>query len=265
MANKRIALAGAGNVATHLAAAFARAESIDLIYIGDRTAEHARALADEVGVAAAGSLGAISQLADLDVIVVSVADSGIEDVAAAIGPHVAEPLTVHTSGTVSKHVLEAVSPRTGILYPLQSFTAGVAADLGRVPFFIETAQAADYPLLEDLARSLSPRVYHADERLRGILHIAGVYTNNFVNVMLLEAERLLGREGLGLEVVEPLVRATVDKAFAIGPLAAQTGPARRGDSEVVRRQLERLPDDMKPVYETVSQLITDTFSKTKRE
>ncbi len=254
-----VALAGAGNVASHLAAAFAANGDIDLAFIGDRTPARAQALAENVGVAQWGALGDISTVGNLDLIVVSVADSGISDVAAAIGRHPDTPLTVHTSGTVSKSVLEAVSTHTGVLYPLQSFTAGVEANLGEVPFFIETACGNDFPLLESFARLMSPHVFRADERVRGSLHIAGVFANNFVNAMLARAEDILAAEGFTLDVVRPLVQATVAKAFAIGPDAAQTGPARRGDSGVIARQRERLPDNLRAVYDAVSNLITQKY------
>lgn len=258
----RVALAGAGNVASHLAAAFAAAPDIDLVVIGDRTAEKAGTLASAVGVERSGALADIASCGNFDVLVVSVADAAIADVAAAIGPLASAPLAVHTSGTVSQSVLGGVSPRTGILYPLQSFTAGVPTDLSAVPFFIETSDPADRQLIERVARSLSRKVHYADERLRGSLHIAGVFANNFVNAMLGRAAGILAAEGLPLDVVEPLVRATVDKAFAIGPHDAQTGPARRGDAAVMARQLERLPEELRPLYREISALITEEFHST---
>lgn len=261
MSNKplRVALAGTGNVASHLAAAFGSNPGISLVFIGDRTPARARALAEAVGAQRWGTLEDISSVRDMDILVVSVADNALAAVAAAIGRHPDSPMAVHTSGTVPKSVLEPVSSRTGILYPLQSFTAGVATDLAEVPFFIETSDEDDRSLLDDFARHLSPHVRYADEHVRGTLHIAGVFANNFVNAMLAQTERILAAEGLDLGVVRPLVSATVAKAFAIGPDAAQTGPARRGDSEVMALQRRRLPDDLRDVYDAVSGLITEKY------
>jgi predicted short-subunit dehydrogenase-like oxidoreductase (DUF2520 family) len=42
--------------------------------------------------------------------------------------------------------------------------------------------------------------------------------------------------------MEPLVRATVDNVFKLGPLAALTGPIARGDMATVRRQQEAVDE-----------------------
>jgi len=52
-----------------------------------------------------------------------------------------------------------------------------------------------------------------------------------------------------------LLKGTVDKAFALGPHDAQTGPARRGDFDVISRQCNALPDELKPVYKELTALI----------
>jgi len=43
-----------------------------------------------------------------------------------------------------------------------------------------------------------------------------------------------------LRALEPLVRATVDNIFSLGPARALTGPIARGDAKTVRRHLESL-------------------------
>ena len=69
---------------------------------------------------------------------------------------------------------------------------------------------------------------------------------------------MLASAGYGLEVVEPLVRAMVDKAFAIGPHAAQTGPARRGDLDVIERQKAALPSDLREIYSVLTDKIINS-------
>ncbi|HUS47424.1 MAG TPA: DUF2520 domain-containing protein, partial [Phycisphaerae bacterium] len=54
-----------------------------------------------------------------------------------------------------------------------------------------------------------------------------------------------------LAAMEPLVRATVDNVFSMGPGRALTGPIARGDVETVRRHLkaiEPLGGDLDSLY-----------------
>lgn len=248
--NIRLAIVGSGNVATHLAAAFRAL----LVGIWSRDAGHARRLADSVGVGGHSDFGLLAVLKP-DVIIVSVADKAIAEVAVAIGRLDYSPLVLHTSGTVGMEALGTVSGRTGIIYPLQTFTAGVPVDMRRVPFFTEAAREADLAVIDRLAATVSQSVHHADAAHRRLLHIAGVFTSNFSNVLLECVQRVLAEGGYPLDVVRPLLDATVAKAFEVGPHAAQTGPARRGDFAVIGRQEASLPSDLKPVYHVLTELI----------
>ena len=243
-------LVGSGNVATHIAHALA--PWLSGIY--SRNAAHAAALAAQVGVAASGSLTDVAASAPA-VIIVSVADKAIAEVTDAIGTIGSNPLIVHTSGTVGMEALSAVSPRTGVLYPLQTFSAGTPVDMASVPFFTETACEADLDTVDSIARLISQHVYHADAAHRRVLHIAGVFTSNFTNILLECVQTVLKDGGYGLDVVRPLIEATVAKAFAVGPHAAQTGPARRGDFAVIDRQEAALPPHLKEAYRVLTDLI----------
>ncbi len=245
-----IALVGAGNVATHLA----RALKDNLTGIYSRNIDHAQALAEPLHLPAYDDFAYLRQQKP-SIILVSVADKALPHIAEAIGPLDWNPLVLHTSGTVGMEVLGCISPRTGVLYPLQTFSAGAYVDLSEVPFFTETSKPEDLPIVDSLAYTISRHVHHADAAHRRTLHIAGVFTSNFTNILLESVERILATPGYPLEVVKPLIEATVAKAFAVGPHAAQTGPARRGDFEVIQRQKEALPEDLKPVYSVLTDLI----------
>ncbi|MDE5595505.1 MAG: DUF2520 domain-containing protein, partial [Muribaculaceae bacterium] len=75
---------------------------------------------------------------------------------------------------------------------------------------------------------------------------------NFVNYLWDCTAQVLAADGYDFSVVEPLVRATLDKAVAIGPRAAQTGPAMRCDAEVMRQHMERLDSDKARIYRELS-------------
>lgn len=245
-----IVLVGAGNVASHLAKALAP----HLSGIYSRNTTHAKTLADAVGVEVSGGLSQVGETSP-KIIIVSVADKAVAEVAATIGALDCNPLVLHTSGTIGMEMLSPVCGRVGVLYPLQTFSAGTPVNMSEVPFFTETAFESDLEIADSVARLISQHVYHADASHRRVLHIAGVFTSNFTNILLESTQEVLAGGGYGLEVVKPLIEATVAKAFAVGPHAAQTGPARRGDFEVINRQEAALPDHLRQVYTTLTNLI----------
>ncbi len=253
----RIALVGTGNVASRLSPLIAAHPDYEIAVIASRTLDHARRLAENLGIDTAVT-DKFRSIGDYkpDIVLISLADNALEEVIASIGRLEDEPLVVHTSGTLDRSLLAPASPRTGILYPLQTFTAGREVDIQRIPVFTEAESDADQAIVDRLATAISDKVHHTDPARRKTLHIAGVFTNNFTNILLEQVEKLLARDGYGLDVVRPLMEETVAKAFAIGPHAAQTGPAKRGDQAVIEAHIAALPDELKGVYASLSDLIT---------
>lgn len=192
----------------------------------------------------------------LDAVVVAVADSAVAAVAEQLGRLEGNPLCVHTSGSVDMGVMAPMSIRIGVLYPLMTFNRSTPVTCADVPFFTEACDSAVLERVDALAAmfsAIAPR--HADTAVRRTLHLAGVFTNNFVNVLLESTERILAADGLTLECVRPLLEATVANAVASGPHDSQTGPAVRGDRATIELQLDSLPAELKDVYRSLTTLI----------
>ena len=192
----------------------------------------------------------------LDAVVVAVADSAVAAVAEQLGRLEGDPLCVHTSGSVDMGVMAPMSSRIGVLYPLMTFNRSTPVTCADVPFFTEACDSAVLERVDALAAmfsAIAPR--HADTAVRRTLHLAGVFTNNFVNVLLESTERILAADGLTLECVRPLLEATVANAVASGPHDSQTGPAVRGDRATIELQLDSLPAELKDVYRSLTTLI----------
>ena len=250
MIPERIVLAGTGNVASHLC----KALGDRITAVASRDINRARNLAMECGIPHAVTYDGIADIMP-EIVIVSVADHAVQEVIDAIGPITTSPIVVHTSGTLHKEILESISRRTGILYPLQTFSKDVAVDMSNVPFFTEATSEQDLTVIDSIAHLISGNIHHADSANRQILHIAGVFSSNFVNILLEMVEDILAQANYPLDIVKPLVEATVAKAFEAGPHNAQTGPARRGDTSVMSKHTAALPYDKRQVYELLSQYI----------
>lgn len=244
---------GAGNAAWHLAGALRGKARI--LTVCSRTSERAAEVAGR-----AGGCRHTDSLADIpvdaDFYIIAVADDAISAVAAAM-PAVTG-VVAHTSGSVPASTLSGVACRGyGSFYPLQTMTRGRELDMSHVPFFIEGSDDATASALRGLASRISDSVHNADSGVRARLHLAAVVASNFGNALLAEAGRILADGQLPLSVLRPLMEETMAKAFDHGPLAAQTGPARRGDRAVMDRQQQALPPAVADIYRLMSNLIQD--------
>lgn len=245
---------GAGNVAGHLAAALSAAGA-RIEQVCSRTEDHACRLAAEVGAQAICSPADID--ATVDFCIICATDSAIADIARQL-PGMSG-IVVHTSGTVPMDVLLAASPRVGVLYPLQTFSQGRPLNVREIPFFTEGSDASVLAAIDALAAMISGSVHHADSRTRPFLHVAGVLACNFPNYLIGCAAEVLARGGYSLDVVRPLVMETIAKAFEMGPDAAQTGPARRGNVDTIARHAAMLPEPQAGIYALLSEAILKKY------
>lgn len=258
MGKYRIVMIGAGNVATHLARALDM--HFDVVQVVSRNPLHASALAAQLrNAAAAADISAI--VTDADVYLISVSDDSIPDVAAHLSG--VTGIVAHTSGSVGIETLQCVGAPHGVLYPLQTFSKDADLDIHEVPFFIEASDSLADTMLTNLARALSQNVMYADSRQRAILHIAAVFGCNFCNHLLYISDNLLKQGGYDLDVLQPILKETMRKAFATSPFAAQTGPAVRGDRSVLDKHLGMLDHDTALLYQTISDNIQSSHNITK--
>lgn len=253
-ATTTMAVVGAGNVATHLAAAFYRA-GVKIVSVTDNSGRHAPALAAALGAEYVARVEDVSD--DVDFTLIATTDAAVDDISRRLSPR--RSLVAHTSGSVPLDTLSQRHPHAAVLYPLQTFSRDVAVDLGVVPFFTEATSSDDLAAVDAWAHRLGDNVYHADSSHRRYLHIAGVLTSNFPIYLLEGARQVLARGGYPLEVVRPLVEASMNKAFATSPTKALTGPARRGDVAVTELQEATLESPFKEIYHTITQAILNDY------
>ena len=235
---KRIAMVGAGNVAWHLAPALAAAgHTIAAIY--SRSPASREALAKALPQAHPVSTLNLLDMA-VDAVLIAVPDDALPEVAAAL--RVAPGTVVaHTSGSQPLAVLQPVQgAHTGVFYPLQTFSKSTPVDLTSVPLLVEAQDANTLEQLETLARSISRKVQRVDSEARKQLHLAAVFACNFTNHLLGISQQLLQEANLPKELLQPLIAETIEKASRHNPFAVQTGPAVRGDENVLQAHLHLL-------------------------
>ncbi len=189
---------------------------------------------------------------DVDVLVLAVPDDAIAEVAAAVDP-VPATTVVHLSGSLGLDALAPHPRRAGLhpLVPLPNAAVG-AARLGSGVTF---AVAGD-PAARAVVATLGGRVVEVADGDRATYHAAACIAANHVVALLGQVERVAASVGLDLESFLPLTRAAVDDVADLGPGAALTGPARRGDWATLSRHLDALPAGERAAYQAGAALAT---------
>ena len=167
----------------------------------------------------------------VDILFIATPDDVVADVASQVRP-VATTAVVHLSGSLGLDVL-AGHTRSGSLHPLVPLpTPAIGAE--RLRSGITLAVAGD-PIARQVAEALGGKVVEVADADRAAYHAAAVIAANHLVALMGQVERVAATAGLPLDAFAGLMRAASEDAFALGPGAALTGPAARGDWDTVER------------------------------
>ena len=251
---KNVVLLGAGNLATHLGEALSDS-GINIEQVFSRTTDSARTLAGKVKSSYTTDLSKIKEHCDLYIIAVK--DDVLPEVAGRV--NFGNSLVVHTAGSIDMQVLAPYSGNYGVFYPFQTFSKSKKIDFSAVPVCLEANTPENLRELEDLAGKISNKVMPVDSRQRRFLHVAAIFSCNFVNHLYALSDQLLKDNKMGLELLYPLIRETSEKVMKMNPVEAQTGPAARNDQEIIRKHLALLSD--RPEMREIYRLLSDSIHK----
>lgn len=103
-----------------------------------------------------------------------------------------------------------------------------------------------------------------DDENRKILHIAAVFSNNFVNHLFSISKKLTLQKNIKFEYLIPLIKETLEKIIGgEDPDLMQTGPAVRNDVKVINEHLKQLQST--PDYMEIYRVITNDILSKKHE
>ncbi len=256
---------GSGNIAWHLATGWKAFTPISYIY--SRNLKTSSELAEATNSKATLEW---ENILNADVVILAVQDNQILPIAKEIRKKKtksANPVLIHTSGYIPSEVLmEADLESYGVLYPLQSMKKGKSIRLDQIPFFITASDERAEKTISHLARLLSPKVHTLTDEQRQVLHLAAVMVNNFTHHIMVKAQEFLKNNKLDPAWLIPLSEETVNSAFNHDAVQWQTGPARRGDHQVIEGHLSQLLSDpyLFKVYQSITNSIIHTYQDENR-
>jgi predicted short-subunit dehydrogenase-like oxidoreductase (DUF2520 family) len=252
----KIAVIGAGRVGTAFAVLLARAgHEIAALAGRGSTAERAAAWLPGVPVLLPAEAAALG-----DLLLLGVPDNALESLVAELAAAetvAAGTWVTHVSGAAGLGVLSPLRERGArrlATHPLQTFP-DVEGAVRAVPGCRMAITADDdegFAFGEWLATELGAIPFRLSDDLRPLYHAAAVFASNYLVATTAVAERLFAASGVShpAEAMHPLQLATLDNVARLGTGTALTGPAVRGDTATITRNLEALaehaPDTIAP-------------------
>ena len=249
-----IALLGTGNVASHLFRAFSKSPDISVKQVFNHSAESLKPFTELVPTTTS-----IEGLVEADVYLLVLKDDVIPTYAEKLKHR--KGLIAHTSGAVSLEAIKGPG-RTGVFYPLQTFSKELKLDYSEIPFCIEAEQPEDLNLLKTIGNSISSKVFEINSLQRKQLHLSAVFVCNFVNHLYTVGQDICEQHQIPFEILEPLIKATAEKVKQASPRTVQTGPAIRGDQGTIEAHLELLTSmEHKKIYQLLTTAIQSEHGK----
>jgi predicted short-subunit dehydrogenase-like oxidoreductase (DUF2520 family) len=241
-----VAVVGAGRVGTAMAVLLGRAgHAIRAVAGGEATRDRAARYLPGVPV-----LSNEDAARSASVVLLGTADAAIEPVCTSLalaGVLGSGQTVAHLSGATGLGALgTAEAAGAGVLsvHPLQT-CPDVDAALARIPGSAFAVTARDPEPLEvgmRLAADAGGRPFPLEDAMKPLYHAAAVFASNYLVAISALAEDLDGVAGIpdARSALAPLRRATLENVETVGPSAALTGPAVRGDAVTVERNLRAL-------------------------
>ncbi|HYI61352.1 MAG TPA: DUF2520 domain-containing protein [Acidimicrobiales bacterium] len=183
-----------------------------------------------------------------DLLVVATPDTSIAAVAAAVAPD-ERCVVAHLAGSLGPDVL-APHPRRAALHPLATLP-DPERGAARLAAGVWWAVAGD-PVAGRVVADLGGTAVAVDDEHRAGYHAAACIASNHLVALLGQVERVAGPVGVPLAAYLDLARDTLDNVAALGPAAALTGPAARGDEATLDRHRAALDPAERPAYDALA-------------
>lgn len=265
MTTPTLNIIGTGRVGQTLGALWAQKRLISLQGLYSRSEAHA--------VAAAVFLGQGTPVTDLaalkpaDITLITTTDDAIEPTCEALvraGAIQPKSLVIHCSGALRNGVLSSARAQGATIlsaHPLKNFASPELA--------VESFENTYCTLEGDLAaieqarpyfEQIGGRVIRVPEGKKTLYHAAAVLACSGLTALIDASTRLCEACEISpddaMEMLIPFLQETLDNNRALGPKAALTGPAARGDIDVIRKHIEAIGEETETgqtLYESVTE------------
>jgi len=244
----KVNLVGSGKVGQTLVSLIQNTGKYEVTDIASLNLEEARAAA--AFVQAGRPVRFVQEMRPADIWFITVPDNHIAGVSSEIASltptdATSRPVAVHCSGFFASSIMASLSAKNwhvASLHPILTF-ADPRKAIGQFPGTYCGVEGDEQALaiLVQLVEAIGGKTFGIQAEYKALYHAAAVFSNNFTVVLQAVAREAWKKSGVPDSVTEAinanLVNATVENLLAMGPHAAITGPAARGDTAVVDSQM----------------------------
>ena len=240
-----LTLIGSGHLARTLGRLWHQHGGIKIQDVLSRTSANAQAACAFIG--AGRAVDSYADLADANIYLIATPDDQIAGACERLAAsRRLKPGTIvfHCSGALPATILAAAAAcgaLTASVHPVRSFASPeqVAASFEGTWCGVE-GDAGALAVLGPLFTGIGAQLVAIDPVAKTVYHAAAVFACNYLVTLLDVAVQAYAHAGIpsdvAMKMMEPLVKKTVDQAFAAGTAAALSGPIARGDMATVEKQ-----------------------------
>lgn len=246
-----LSIIGGGKVGRTLGRLWADARCVVLADVVNRSLHSAQEAALFIG--AGRPTDSYGDLRPADIFLIATPDDHIEQSCNALaesGRLNSASIVFHCSGAKSSGVLHAAAQcgaAVASVHPIRSFASPeqLIADFAGTYCGAEGDPRA-LAALNIMFAAIGATLVAIDSEHKVLYHAAAVFASNYLVTLLDLSQHAYIEAGVApeaaLKLMEPLVRATIDNVFRLGPASALTGPIARGDLATVRVQQQAVTD-----------------------
>ncbi|MCB1954197.1 MAG: DUF2520 domain-containing protein [Rhodocyclaceae bacterium] len=194
--------------------------------------------------------------------------AGVAESLAASGRVRPGDIVFHCSGARSHTLLEPLAclgAEAASAHPVLSFASPEAACAAFAGSFVGIEGGAPASRwLRARFEAIGARCFAIEPEAKLLYHAGSVFASNFTVTLLDVALQAYQAAGLdhrtASALMAPLVRGAIDNALALGPAAALSGPAARGDTDTLRDQQQAVSawqPEAGRAYEVLTRLALD--------
>ena len=173
-----------------------------------------------------------------------------------------QKIAVHSSGALGSDILtplKQAGAQIASAHPLMTFVHLSAPDLTAVPFAMEGDRKA-LSVVGAVITSLGGKPFRIAKEFKTAYHAFGFFCSPALVALIAAAQHVGALAGLeedkSRQLMEPIVRQTIENCFRTTPKESFSGPLRRGDIETIRKHLEALKGEpnLLGLYRAISRI-----------
>lgn len=264
-----INIIGCGNLGRTLAKLWHLNKIAEIGQILNRTADSTQSALEYIG--AGQSCDHFSLLNPATMWLIGTPDDAIESTALSLSQLEIDwnnAIVFHCSGA---HTAEALSyladkgAKCASIHPVHSF-ADPDASIKQLAGCFCSVEGDKYALeqIKPLFESLNLNCLAINPKLKLTYHAAAVFACNYLSTLLDASAQCLNNAGIKheqpLHILMPLIRQTLDNIENIGPQKALSGPVKRAETDLIKRQWQALDHCDTDIAELYAAMAKQTLS-----